>query len=52
MANNFTPVGSELQVNLQIDKPERDSDIAAMTDGRFAVVYERDLGSGDVDIRL
>ena len=50
MANNFTPVGTELQVNTDIANGQLDPDIAVMTDGRFAVVYESTAAS--VNIRL
>src|SRR5687768_308685 len=41
MANNFTPVGNELQINLAPNQNlfQFDPDIAALTDGRFFVAF-------------
>ena len=46
MANNFTPVGNEIQVNLapNQDGDQFDPDIAALTDGRFFVAFDDDGG--------
>ena len=51
MANNFQPIGSELQINsgLTLDD-QRDPDIAALTDGRFFVAYMHRVSGGDFDI--
>ena len=51
MARNFTPVGSEIQVNAVTNFSEQDADIAVATDGRFLVAYEQAI-NGDADIRL
>src|SRR5262245_60748698 len=45
MANNFTPVGTEVQVNSNGNFTEFDPDVAVMTDGRFFVAFERDFGA-------
>src|SRR5687768_5862294 len=44
MANNFTPVGNELQFNLAPNQndDQDDNDVAALTDGRFFVAFEDD----------
>ena len=53
MANNFTAVGSEFQVNIPINNDQVDPEIAVMTDGRFAVVYEDEFSAtADVNIVL
>ena len=36
MANNFTPVGIEVQVNNNTGFNESDPDVAALSDGRFS----------------
>ena len=50
MANNFTPVGNELQVNLapNQDFDQFDPDVAVLTDGRFFVAFEDDDGDPDI----
>jgi Ca2+-binding RTX toxin-like protein len=53
MAANFTRTGQEVQVNAAaVDRSEFDADIAALTDGRFAVVNTRALSNDDWDINL
>src|SRR5262245_20816833 len=44
MANNLTPVGNEIQVNLSPNQnlSQSDPDVAALTDGRFFVAFEDD----------
>ena len=46
MANNFTPVGNEIQVNLAPNQnlDQFDPDVAALTDGRFFVAFDDDDG--------
>ena len=46
MANNFTPVGSELQVNQDPNQnfDQVDPDVAVLTDGRFFVAFEDNEG--------
>ena len=48
MANNFTPVGNEVQVNLAPNQnlDQFDPDVAALTDGRFFVAFA-DEDAGD-----
>ena len=50
MANNFTPVGNELQVNLapNQDFDQFDPDVAVLTDGRFFVAFEDDDGDSNI----
>ena len=51
MANNFTPVGNELQINLAPNQndDQDDNDVAALTDGRFFVAFEdEDLGDENI----
>src|SRR5262245_30274900 len=50
MANNFSPIGTEVQTHSNASDAETDPDIAAMTDGRFFVAFERDV-SGNLEIR-
>ena len=53
MANNFTPVGNEIQVNQPPEQvnPQSNADVAVMTDGRFFVAFQDDFdGDGDIDI--
>lgn len=52
MANNFTPVGTEVQVNALTNNIQRDADIAVLSDGRFAVVYEHQSLATEFDIYL
>lgn len=48
MAVNFTPVGQEAQVNADaVNLDQYDADAAALTDGRFAVVYTRQFNTTD-----
>ena len=52
MANNFSPVGTEIQINNNAGRDEFDPDVAVMTDGRFFVAYERNInGAGSIEIR-
>src|SRR5687767_5260974 len=52
LANNFTPVGSELQVNLAPiqNLNQFDPDVAVLTDGRFFVAFTDEFAGGDTDI--
>ena len=56
MSRNFTAVGNEIQVNINgpvnnfIGNDQDDADVAALSDGRFFVVYTHEFIVGDDDI--
>jgi hypothetical protein len=52
MANNFTPVGAELQVNTILTGQQFDSDLTVGTDGRFIVAFEHLVSATNLDVYL
>src|SRR5262249_6646998 len=61
MVAKLLPIGSEFQINSNIfPAPSTDGtlnaqdfpSIAALSDGRFAVVYQSDFGGGDFDVHF